>query len=63
MHRRDLEHFGYRPSLRGFLWGLVALAVLGPALLQLVAALIPYLVLIAAIAGVLRLIWFYTSRW
>jgi hypothetical protein len=54
-------------SFTGRLYGIVAalllLAIFAPALTQLFAALVPVAVVIAATFVVVRLVWFYTSRY
>jgi hypothetical protein len=50
------------PDPARLFWALVALSVLAPALICLVQGLAPWLLAGAAVAGALRVLWFYTRR-
>lgn len=43
--------------------GLVALGAVAPRMVQLLAALVPVILVVAISAAVLRLVWFHTRRW
>ena len=43
--------------------GLVTLAVAGPTLTRLIAALVPLVLVAGIVAAVLRLVWSYTRKW
>ena len=42
--------------------GLVAIAAVGPALARLISALVPLVLVVGAVAAVLRTVWVYTRR-
>jgi hypothetical protein len=63
MSHGDLDPSGIGHRLKSVIWGLVALALVGPALAQLISSLIPAIVVIAVVAAGLRALWFYTGRW
>lgn len=43
-------------------WLLLAVLVAGPTLICLISQLVPLVVVVAAAAGALRVVWFYTRR-
>jgi hypothetical protein len=43
--------------------GLAALAVAGPTLTRLIAALVPLVLVGGIVAAILRLVWSYTRKW
>lgn len=43
--------------------GLAALAVAGPALTRLIAALVPLVLVGGIVSAVLRVVWSYTRKW
>lgn len=42
---------------------IAVLIIVAPALAQIVTSLLPFILILAVIAVVLRLLWFYTGRW
>jgi threonine/homoserine efflux transporter RhtA len=54
---------GMNHTLRVLIAAMVVLLVAGPALVQVLEALVPLVLVGGVVAAGLRLLWFYTSRW
>lgn len=63
MFHGELGPSGLGHRLKPVVWGLVALAVVGPALVHVISALIPAIVIVGVVVAGLRALWFYTGRW
>lgn len=63
MQHGDSGGNGMNHTLKTAIVGMLVLAILGPALIQMAACLIPLVLVVGVVAVVLRLVWFYTRGW
>lgn len=50
-------------TLRTVILGVLVLATVGPAVIEVVNALVPLVLVVGVVAAALRALWFYTGRW
>jgi hypothetical protein len=63
MSHGDSEGNGMNHTLRTVILGVLVLATVGPAVIDVVNALVPLVLVVGVVAAALRMLWFYTGRW